>query len=94
MTRCARAVSVGDRFRIVGLSLSDHGLRQALEEHPLPFEIYTNPAGEAVTRHGLMTTSQTIVLSPDGLSERAWTGAYLAGQKSAVERYFGIRLPG
>jgi len=34
------------------------------------------------------------VLSPDGLVERAWTGAYLGGQKSAVERYFGIRLPG
>jgi hypothetical protein len=89
----ALAAAVRGRYRVVGLSLTDHGLRDFLARNPLPLEIYANPSAEAVSVYRMDRTPQTILLSSSGRIERVWQGAFVGRQQMELERHFGIRLP-
>lgn len=85
---------LGDRFRFVGISLTEKGLKEYVEKQHFKFPIYTHVAAEAMTSLGLGTTPQTIVISPEGRVLRNWTGAYTDRTRGEVEEFFQTRLPG
>jgi hypothetical protein len=78
---------------VVGVSLTDNGLRAQLESQPYSFPVFSNPTSAAVTAYRLDATPQTIVLSNDGRVERVWQGAYAGRQRAAIQEYFGVTLP-
>ncbi len=85
---------LGDRFRFVGLSLTESGLKEYVKKQHFKFPVYTRVAAEAITSLGLGTTPQTIVISPEGRVLKNWTGAYSERTRSEVEEFFQTRLPG
>jgi hypothetical protein len=87
------ALRAKSNYRVVALSLNDHGLREALGSSPLPFEVYSNPSADAVATYDLSATPTTLVFSPDGQILRAWRGAYAGRVRSEIQRYFGLTLP-
>jgi peroxiredoxin len=90
----ARLGELGDRFRFIGISLTDKGLKEYVEKQHFKFPIYTRVAAEAMTSLGLGTTPQTIVISPEGRVLKNWTGAYTERTRGEVEEFFQTRLPG
>jgi hypothetical protein len=88
----ALAAALGGRYRVVGLSLTDRGLRDHLGRNPLHFEVYVNPSAEAVSVYRMDRTPQTILLSSSGRVERVWQGAFVGRQRLEIEEHFGIRL--
>jgi len=56
----AKLSELGDRFRFIGLSLTESGLKEYVEKQHFKFPVYTRVAAEAVTSLGLGTTPQTI----------------------------------
>jgi hypothetical protein len=89
----ALAAALAGRYRVVGLSLTDRGLRDYLARNPLPFEVFVNPTAEAVSVYRMDRTPQTILLSSSGRVERVWQGAFAGRQQTEIEEYFRIRLP-
>lgn len=87
------ASRVRPKYRVIALSLNDHGLRESLRTAPLPFEVYSNPSADAVATYDLAATPTTLVFSPDGQILRAWRGAYAGRVRTEVQRYFGLALP-
>lgn len=84
----------GDDYRFIGISLSKEGLEKYVADHQLTFPIYTDipkKTGEAYKMGG---TPQTVTISPQGKVLQNWLGAYAGDQKSQVEKYFDITLPG
>jgi hypothetical protein len=90
----AKLTERGDRFRFIGLSLSEAGLREYVEKQQLKFPVYTRVAPEAQTALGLGPTPQTIVISPEGRVLKNWAGAYNESTRDEIEDYFQIQLPG
>jgi peroxiredoxin len=90
----AKLTEMGDRFRFIGLSLTEAGLKEYIERQQLKFPVYTHVAAEAMTSLGLGATPQTIVISPEGRVLKNWSGAYSERTLSEIEEYFQTRLPG
>jgi hypothetical protein len=90
----AKLGELGDRFRFIGLSMTESGLKEYVEKQHFKFPVYTRVAAEAVTSLGLGTTPQTIVISPEGRVLKNWTGAYSDRTRGEVEEFFQTRLPG
>ena len=90
----AKLGELGDRFRFIGISLTEKGLKEYVEKQHFKFPIYTRIAAEAMTSLGLGTTPQTIVISPEGRVLKNWTGAYTDRTRGEVEEFFQTRLPG
>ena len=84
----------GDEYRIIGLSLSKDGLPEYVAKNELTMPIYTGLSEETRKTYKLGSTPETIVVSPDGRVLRSWMGAYTGDQKSQVEEFFHIVLPG
>lgn len=82
------------QYRILGLSLSDHGLEEYIAANGLTVPIYSGLSTDTVRAYKLGSTPQTIVISPKGRVLRNWVGAYVGDQKSQVEAFFGVTLPG
>ena len=49
---------------------------------------------ETLKTYKLGSTPQTIVISPEGKVLQDWVGAYVGDQKSQVEAFFQVTLPG
>jgi peroxiredoxin len=84
----------GEDYRFIGISLSKEGLEKYVAEHQLTFPIYTDISKEAGEAYKMGGTPQTVVISPQGKVLQNWPGAYAGDQKSQVEKYFDLRLPG
>jgi hypothetical protein len=90
----AKLCEQSDRFRFIGISLTDKGLKEYVAKEHFKFPVYTRVAAESMTSLGLGTTPQTIVISPEGRVLKNWTGAYTDRTRSEVEEYFQTQLPG
>lgn len=90
----AKLSELGDRFRFIGLSLTETGLREYVDKHQLKFPVYAQVAEEAMTALHLGATPQTIVISPEGRVLKNWSGAYNERTRAEIEEYFQTRLPG
>ncbi len=84
----------GEEYRFVGISLSDDGLGEYMAVHHLTFPIYTDIPKEVGEAYKMGGTPQTVVVSPQAQVIRNWVGAYAGNQKSEVEAYFHLTLPG
>lgn len=84
----------GKDYRFIGISLSREGLEKYVADHQLTFPIYTDIPKEAGEAYKMGGTPQTVVISPQGKVLQNWPGAYAGDQKSQVEKYFDITLPG
>ena len=79
-------------YQFVGLSTTATGLQEYLRMNPLPFSVIT-AEGETLQKYGRTGTPSTIVVSEGGIILKKWNGAF-ARSLPAVEKYFGVRLPG
>lgn len=81
------------RYRVVAIatetSLADFAVRRELA-----FEVYGGIAQEVREALGLSGTPRTIVVSAQGLITHDWTGAYSGTNEIAIEKVFGVELPG
>jgi peroxiredoxin len=84
----------GAEYRIIGLSLSKNGLQEYAASQGLSIPIYTGLSPETIRAYKLGGTPQTIVISPEGRVLQNWIGAYVGHQKSEVEAFFSVTLPG
>jgi peroxiredoxin len=81
-------------YRFLGISLSSEGLQQYLAEHALELPTFTGLSEEVQKTYKLQGTPETIVISPEGRVLQNWMGAYSGRQKSEVEAFFHVSLPG
>lgn len=81
-------------FTFVGLSLSNEGVREFVEQGGITFPVYVGVSPEDARTYRLGTTPETIVISPAGQVVESWFGAYShEPTRTAVERFFSIRFP-
>lgn len=83
-----------DEFRFIGLSLSEEGLTEYVRKNELKLPVFAGISPETLTTNKLGSTPQTIVISPEGKVLEDWVGAYIGDQKSQVEAFFHVTLPG
>ncbi len=88
------AEKAGDRYRFVGLSLESEKLIDYVTGHKLNFPIYTDLPLFPTREYKLGGTPQTIVVSPQGVVMKTWSGAFAEETQKDVESYFKVRLPG
>jgi hypothetical protein len=81
-------------YRFIGISLTDEGVEKYVAEKGLDIPIYSGLSAEARTAYKLGSTPETIAVSPQGQVVQVWGGAYVGEQKSQVEQYFHVTLPG
>jgi len=89
----ALQAATSGQYRFIAVSaLSD--VKSYALDHELTFDIYTDVSPDTATAFHFSGTPQTIVLSERGVVEATWAGAYLPETAKAIERRFGIVLPG
>jgi peroxiredoxin len=84
----------GGNYHFIGLSLSEQALAEYVAKNELKLPVYSGLSSETLTTYKLGSTPQTIVVSPEGKVLQDWVGAYVGGQKSQVEAFFHVTLPG
>jgi len=82
------------QYRFVGLSLSEVGLGEYVAKNDLKIPVYRGFSQETLKAYKLGSTPQTIVISPEGKVLQDWLGAYIGDQKSQIEAFFQVSLPG
>ncbi len=81
-------------YRFIGLSLSEETLPEYVARNNLNLPVYCGLSSESVKTYKLGSTPQTIVISPEGKVLQDWVGAYVGEQKSQIEAFFHVTLPG
>ena len=81
-------------YRFIGLSLSEDNLAEYVAKNDLNVPVYSGLSPEMLRTYKLGSTPQTIVISPEGKVLQDWAGAYVGDQKSQVEAFFHVNLPG
>jgi peroxiredoxin len=81
-------------YRFIGISLSEEGLAEYIKKNDLKLPIYSGLSNETKQAYKLSGTPQTIVISPESKVLQDWMGAYVGDQKSQVEAFFHVSLPG
>jgi hypothetical protein len=74
--------------------LSEDGVAQYVAKNALEIPVYSALSPETLKNYKLGSTPQTIVVSADGEVLQNWIGAYVGEQKSQVEAFFHVTLPG
>ncbi|HET8925251.1 MAG TPA: TlpA disulfide reductase family protein [Candidatus Acidoferrum sp.] len=82
------------QYRFISLSLSEEGLAEYVARNNLSVPVYCGLSPETLATYKLGNTPQTIVVSPKGKVLQDWVGAYVGEQKSQIEAFFHITLPG
>jgi peroxiredoxin len=83
-----------DQYRFIGLSLSEKTLQAYVAKNDMGLPVYSGLSPETLKAYELGSTPQTVVVSPDGRVLQDWVGAYVGDQKSQVEAFFHVSLPG
>jgi len=86
--------SSGKTYRLVGLSLTNTGLKQYVNDEHLQFPIYSDLDSATLAVYHLGGTPTTIVVSPQGKVKGVWSGAYQQGIKEQIEKSLSVSLPG
>jgi peroxiredoxin len=81
-------------YRFIGLSLSEQTLPEYIAKNDLTLPVYSGLSPDTLKTYKLGSTPQTIVISPEGKVVQDWSGAYVGDQKSQVEAFFHVSLPG
>lgn len=86
------SAQAGKHYRFIGISTSSRDLRQYLAKNPLVFPVYAISSGADLKTIDFRGTPQTIVLSPYGVVEHNWQGAYIGWTAQAIQQYFSVNL--
>jgi len=84
----------GGRYRFIGLSLSEETLPDYVAKNDLKLPVYSGLSLETLKTYKLGSTPQTIVVTREARVLQDWSGAYVGDQKSQVEAFFHVSLPG
>jgi peroxiredoxin len=84
---------IKNRYEIIGIALDETGLQEFVREHQIKFPVYTDLPPSAIEAYRLGGTPETIVVSSEGIVQKAWMGGYSGPLQSAVEAFFSARLP-
>lgn len=90
----ALAEQVGSKYRFIGLSISGQNFREYVLNGHAPFSTFLVNSSEEIKKLELGSTPQTLIVSSSGRVEEAWQGAYIEKNRTEIEKYFGVRLPG
>jgi hypothetical protein len=92
----------GRNYDVLGLytkpHVTDDEVSKYLANHPFPGKVIavdlnkTQLPDDIVNR--FRSTPQLLVVAPDGLIRRAWSGALFDDRQTEAEGYFGLKLPG
>ncbi len=82
------------QYRFIGLSLSEQTLAEYVAKNDLQLPVYSGLSPETLKTYKLGSTPQTIVISPEGKVLEDWAGAYVGDEKSQIEAFFHVSLPG
>jgi len=88
------STAAGTRFRFIGVSAVDQGLKEYLTRTDLGFPVYMTPSEASLKAFKFGGTPGTLVISPDGHVLKNWPGAYMGDDQKAIQAYFGVSLPG
>jgi hypothetical protein len=80
-----------ERYRFIGLTLTEDGLAAYLRAHPLPFPVYVI-SSDSAKGLGRVSTPETIVVSRAGLVLKVWTGAFLDENRRSMNKFFSVNL--
>ena len=83
----------GDRYRFVGLSLTDKAVSEYVITHSLDFPVVV-VSGETRAALRLGGTPQMLVVSEKGKLLKNWIGAPQDDLETEIEEYLGVQLPG
>jgi peroxiredoxin len=90
----ALADQAGNKYRLIGLSLTDRDLKQYIDSQHLDFPVYTHLNSATMSKYQLGGTPATIVISPQGKILNSWVGVYGDDVKGKIESSLQISLPG
>jgi hypothetical protein len=79
--------------RVVGLSLSQEGLKEYVEQK-FPTVRVVNPDARTIAAYKLNGTPETMLVSSQGIALRVRKGAYADSTQREVAEYFKVNLPG
>lgn len=80
--------------RFIALSLSEIGLQEYVRNNKLTIPVFAGLSSEMISAYKLSGTPQTLVISPEGRVVKNWQGAWISKQKSDIEAFFHVTLPG
>jgi len=80
--------------RFIGLSLSQVGLAEYVRTNKLTIPVLTGLSSETMNTYKLGGTPQMLVISPEGRVVKNWRGAWINKEKSDIEAFFQVNLPG
>lgn len=85
----------GVRFRLVGISLTNRDLADYLSRESLSsLPVLTDLDTTTILDYELGGTPTTIVVSPQGVVLKVWTGVYSDFNKRDIQDYLHVALPG
>ena len=90
----ALVAQAGPRFRFVGLSIAPQNLREYVIGGHAPFPVYLVNSADVIKKLNLSSTPQTLVVDSSGRVKKAWPGAYIDKNRTEIEKFFGVSLPG
>lgn len=88
----ALASAANPRFRFIGLSIEEKGLKQYLAKNGYSFPVYVVKDARVIQKLGLGITPQTAVVNPGGEVDRVWIGAFNRTTDMQIERFFNVKL--
>jgi hypothetical protein len=92
----ALTAAVGQRYRIIGISLDavDADVTSYIRANRIDFPVLIRPTPDTAERFRLTGTPQTIVLSSSGAVLKSWQGAYVGTVATEISEFFAVQLPG
>ncbi len=79
-------------YRIMGISLRTAGLTDYVLSNKFTFPVYASPSEETIRNFRLGATPETIIVSPEGVIQKAWLGVFTGRTLDEIEKTFGIEL--
>ena len=80
--------------RFIALSLSEIGLQEYVRDKQLTVPVFAGLSSEMISAYKLGGTPQTLVISREGRVVKNWQGAWIGKQKSDIDDFFHVTLPG
>jgi peroxiredoxin len=88
------AAQTPGRYQVLGLSLTDEGLKDYVSRSNITFPYLSDPAPNTIAALRFGGTPATFVIDSAGHLQKMWAGAYVGDEKLDVERSLAVTLPG
>lgn len=89
----AMAAARSSEYRFIGLATRGEGLQEYLTDASLGFPVFVVGKESLVAELSLQVTPQTLLVTPQGVVQKTWLGAFHAADRREVESLFRLTLP-